>query len=60
MADSHPLPGVATILEAVRRLGPDVAAYRQLGASSARLHPNGELLIFNYMPRQLTGARTTW
>jgi hypothetical protein len=56
MADSHPLPGVATILEAVRRFGPDVVAYRQLGAISARLHPNGELLNFNYMPQATYGG----
>ena len=40
--------GVDTILAAVRQHGADVKAYRDLGAIVARLHPNGELLIFNY------------
>lgn len=56
MTESHALPGVATILDAVRQFGPDVAAYRQLGAISARLHPNGELLIFNYTPQATYGG----
>lgn len=43
--------GIAVILDAARRFGPDVAAYRQLGGITARLHPNGELLIFNYTPQ---------
>ncbi|MBA3825775.1 MAG: T4 RnlA family RNA ligase [Ktedonobacterales bacterium] len=42
------MEGLSTILAAVRQHGADVKAYRDLGAIVARLHPNGELLIFNY------------
>ncbi|HKD77301.1 MAG TPA: T4 RnlA family RNA ligase [Ktedonobacterales bacterium] len=39
------------LLAAVRRYGPDVEKYRTLGEIKATLHPNGELLIFNYTPK---------
>lgn len=41
-------PGIATILEAVKQHGPHTEAYKELGSIKASLHPNGQLLIFNY------------
>ncbi len=41
-------PGIVTILEAVKKYGPHTEAYKELGSIKASLHPNGQLLIFNY------------
>jgi hypothetical protein len=42
-------PGIDTILEAARRAGPDLAAYKQLGQIYAARQ--GDLLLFNYTAR---------
>lgn len=50
--------GLETVLAAVRQHGPEVAAYEELGAVKATLHPKGELLIFNYT--QIAQFAGTW
>lgn len=40
--------GVSIILEAVRRYGPEVRAYKELGTINVTRHSDGDLLIFNY------------
>ena len=42
-------PGIVTILEAVRRVGPDLAAYKSLGQIYAARE--GDMLLFNYTAR---------
>jgi RNA ligase len=51
------MDALTELLAAVRRYGPDVEKYRELGAIRAVLHPDGELLLFNYTP-QATFARS--
>lgn len=46
------------ILDAVRHYGSNTKAYEQLGNIHVNLHPNGELLIFNYTHK--AAAEKTW
>ncbi len=50
--------GLEMVLAAVREHGLDVEAYEALGEIKATLHPNGELLIFNYT--QFAQFAGTW
>lgn len=49
-------PGVLTILDAVRTLGPDVGAYKALG--NIAVAAQDDLLLFNYTP--LAVYANTW
>src|SRR5271166_2183048 len=50
--------GLETVLAAVRQHGAELGAYEELGAIKATLHPNGDLLIFNYT--QFAQFAGTW